>query len=248
MVISIVNHKGGTGKTTTTINLGSALSLLGHKVLLVDFDAQGSLSYSLGIDEHAPTISEVFYGERSIEQVLIEREGMHVLPANSILADVEFSMTKSEDRFGHLKSILSQLSDYDFVLIDCPPSLSLLTLNALVASDGVIIPMQMDVLAMRGLDSMLETIRNVHHLNADLHIIGVLSLMGDQRKNMYQEVLNHIKTNYSIKVFKQSIRANVKTAEAPSFGMSVLRYAPSSGTALDYKQFAKELLKNIAIL
>ncbi len=241
MIISIVNHKGGTGKTTTALNLGASLAITGAKVLLVDFDAQGSLTYSLGIDEGV-SIAEALLGEISPEKILNEREGMHVMPAATNLADVELAIANAEDRFNHLRNLLASLPKYDFVLIDCPPSLSLLTLNALVASDYVIVPMQMDVLALRGLDSMLETVRKASTLNSRLEVLGILPIMIDPRKNIYQEILNHIKTNYSVRLFDQGIRTSVKAAEAPSFGKSVVGYAPTSTTASDYKDFANEVL------
>jgi len=243
MTISIVNHKGGTGKTTTTINLGSALAAQGNSVLLVDFDAQGSLTYSLGIDDQQPTIADAFHGETSVEHLLQEREGMQILPADAKLADVELAIAKSDDRFNHLKNLLSPLQQFDFVLIDCPPSLSLLTLNALVASDYVIVPMQMDVLALRGLDSMLETVKKLNTITTTLTVLGILPIMVDPRKNIYQEILTHIKSNYVERVFKQVIHTSVKAAEAPSFGKSVVGYAPHSTAANDYKEFAKEVLK-----
>lgn len=242
MVISIVNHKGGTGKTTTSLNLGAALALSGARVLLVDFDAQGSLSYSLGIDEGA-TIAEALLGEIAPEKILKEREGMQVMPAATNLADVELAIAKAEDRFNHLRDLLAALPTYDYVLIDCPPSLSLLTLNALVASDYVIVPMQMDVLALRGLDSMLETVRRASAINSRLKVLGILPVMIDPRKNIYQEILTHIKTNYPVRLFNQGIRTSVKAAEAPSFGKSVVGYAPTSTTATDYREFAHEVMK-----
>lgn len=243
MIISIVNHKGGTGKTTTTINLGSSLAEAGYRVLLVDFDAQGSLTYSLGIDDRGYTIADAFHGDVAVHQLVTEREGMHVLLAGAGLADVELAMAKAEERFNHLSNLLQALPDYDFVLIDCSPSLSLLTLNALAASDYIIVPMQMDVLALRGLDSMLETVRKVSSINPRLSVLGILPVMVDPRKNMYQEILHHIQSNYTERVFLQVIHNSVKAAEAPSFGKSVVAYAPQSITASDYRSFAQEVLK-----
>lgn len=244
MIISIVNHKGGTGKTTTTINLGSALAQHGCKVLIVDFDAQGSLSYSLGIEDGEPTIAELLHGEKTFDEVVQERESMHILPAGASLADMEFSMAQSEDRFHHLKNLLGLFSSYDFILIDCPPSLSLLTLNALTASTHVLVPMQMDVLALRGLDSLLETMRKVGALNPSLSFLGVLPIMMDLRKNIHQEILEHIRTHYHVHIFQHSIRSSVKAAEAPSFGKSVVHYAPGSSVADDYQHLAKEILQH----
>lgn len=242
MVISIVNHKGGTGKTTTTINLGSALAAMNQRVLLLDFDAQGSLSYSLGIDESSATVAELLLGEVSFNNVLHEREEMHVVAAGVSLADVELAMAKSENRFNHLQAFANHFAQYDFVLIDCPPSLSLLTLNALIASDYIIVPMQMDVLALRGLDSMLETVKKVNQINPTLEVLGILPVMAEPRKNIYQEITNHIKANYLVRLFDAVIHTSVKAAEAPSFGKSVVRYAPSSSTANDYRAFANEIL------
>ena len=242
MIISIVNHKGGTGKTTTTINLGSALAATGHRTLLVDFDAQGSLSYSLGIDDGCASIAEALLGEVAIDEIVQKRESMDILPAGPTLANVELSIAQADERFNHLKQLLSELPVYEFILIDCPPSLSLLTLNALNASDYVIVPMQMDVLALRGLDSMLETIRKIGPINPQLEVLGILPIMVDARKNIHQEIRNHITTNYSVPLFEHAIHGSVKAAEAPSFGKSVLHYAPSSTTANDYKGLAKEIL------
>lgn len=242
MVISIVNHKGGTGKTTTTINMGSVLAASGYSVLLIDFDAQGSLSYSLGLGDVKESIGEALLGEVAVQEILYEREGMHVLAANTTLADVELAIAKSEERFNHLKQMLEDLSSYDFVLIDCPPSLSLLTLNALVASDHVLVPMQLDVLALRGLESMLNTVEKMKSINPGLSVLGILPMMADMRKNIHQEVRTYISENYDIPMFSQVIRSSVKAAEAPSFGKSVVSYAPTSTTSQDYQAFTREFL------
>ncbi len=247
MVLSIVNHKGGTGKTTTTINLGSALAAQGHRVLLVDFDAQGSLSYSLGITNPEFTIADALLGEVSAHDILHEREGMHILPAKETLADVELSLAQTNGRFNHLNELLHQMTGYDFILIDCPPSLSLLTLNAMIASDYLIVPMQMDVLALRGLDSIISIVDRLKPLNERLTVLGILPLMVDVRKNMHQEIINHIKSSYLTPLFKQTIRTCVKAAEAPSFGQSAIQYARTSSTAQDYIAFAKEVLRIVPV-
>lgn len=231
MIFSIVNHKGGTGKTTTAINLGSALAAAGQRVLLVDFDAQGSLSYSLGIANQKTTIANALAGETSVHDLLLEREGMPIISANETLADAELTLAQAQERFKHLKNLLLQLPTYDFILIDCAPCLSLLTINALVASDYVIVPMQMDVLALRGLDSILNIVDRLRPLNPSLTV--------------HQEIIMHIKTNYPTPLFKHGIRTCVKAAVAPSFGKSVIQYAPNSNTARDYVALAKEMLKII---
>ncbi len=241
MVLSIVNHKGGAGKTTTTINLGAALAADGYSVLLIDFDAQGSLSYSLGAGEVYPTVAEALFGEHPVKDVLISREGLQILPASSTLADIELAIARSDDRFHHLARLIRVLPEVDFILVDCPPSLSVLTLNALAASDQVLIPMQLDVLSLRGLDMMLDTIQKMSSVNNRLSIMGVLPVMVDPRKNINREILAHLQTNYQVRVFKQSIRSSVKAAESPSFGESVIRYAPASTTAADFRALAKEI-------
>ncbi len=241
MILSIVSHKGGTGKTTTTINLGSALASIGKRVLLIDFDAQGSLSYSLGIAA-VPTVADVLVGDCSIHHAVQVREGMDVLPADRGLADVELAIAKSDLRFVHLSRLLASLPEYDFILIDCPPSLSMLTLNALAASEFVLIPMQFDVLALRGLDSMLDTVKKMQEVNNNLNVLGVLPIMVDTRKNIFREIQEHLRTNYTVHIFTSAIRPSVKAAEAPSFSKSVLAYAPGSTTSHDYLSLADEIV------
>lgn len=216
---------------------------MGFRVLLVDFDAQASLTYSLGIEDTGATIAEVLSGEKSVMEALVEREGMHVLPSGRALADVELSIAQAEEKYHHLKNLISEIEPYDFILIDCPPSLSLLTLNALIASHGVIVPMQMDVLALAGFDALLNTVESVLPLNPALHVLGILPVMFDSRRNISNEILTYLTTNYSAQPFKQPIRASVKVAEAPSFGITALSYAPNSTTANDYRLVASEVVE-----
>lgn len=244
MVLSIVNHKGGTCKTTTTVNLGCALARRGKKVLLLDLDAQGSLSYSLNIVDSTSTITNVLLEGLPLTAALQEREGLHVLPADETLTEVELTLSKFEMKFNKVKDLESQYSQYDFVLIDCPPSVSLLTVNALVASNYVLIPMQMDVLALRGLDSIMNTVQKINLFNQKLSILGVVPVMVDSRKNIHQEIINHIKSTYAIRIFSPFIRSCVKAAEAPSFGESVIKYAPSCNTSCDYLCLADAILKS----
>lgn len=247
MIISIVNHKGGTGKTTTTLNLGAALAKRGCRVLLVDLDAQGNLSYSLGAADTVYTLSEVLFEEASITETLVTCEGMHLLPGNMKLADVELALSKIEDRYTILANILRSITVYyDFILVDCPPSLSLLTANALCASYGIVIPLQLEVLSVRGLDLMLQSVSKVQQsLNPQLQILGVLPVLVDKRKNLNTEIVSYIQDNYKLKIFDSYIRANVKASEAPSFGASVIQYAPASTSAQDYISFAAEFVRTI---
>lgn len=243
MIIAIVNQKGGTGKTTTTVNLGCALAKKGKKVLLVDLDAQGNLSYSLGLTEFENTMAEVLVGEAELNDILLESENVHVAPSNIGLADVELSIASVENRESLLKNQLDQLNEYDYVLIDCPPSLSLLTINALNAADRVIIPLQMEVLSLQGLDLIIDTVTKIKNVfNEDLMIEGLLPVMVDRRRKLSTEVYDHIEQNYDFKIFDSSIRTNVRASEAPSFGSSVISYAPDSNSAKDYLKFADEMI------
>ncbi|MEO9967364.1 MAG: AAA family ATPase [Reichenbachiella sp.] len=243
-VIAIVNQKGGTGKTTTTVNLGCALAKRGKKVLLVDLDAQGNLSYSLGILEIEKSIGQVILGEVEFEDILIEREGLVVAPAEIDLADVEINIAGELARESILKKVLASTKGYDYILIDCPPSLSLLTINALNAASRVIVPLQMEVLSLQGLDQIISTINQIKEvLNEKLEILGLLPVMVDSRRKLSREIFEHIEDNYNFKIFNSRIRTNVRASEAPSFGESLISYAPTSNGAKDYMSFADEILK-----
>ena len=243
LIISIVNQKGGTGKTTTTVNLGSALARNNKKVLLIDLDPQGNLTYSLAINNFDHTIEKVLLNESNINKSVIEREGMDVIPSNTDLADVEITISGHKERESLLKNALHSINGYDYILIDCPPSLSLLTINALNVTHKVIIPLQMEVLSIQGLNQILETIKKVRNVfNKDIQIQGVLPVMVDKRRNLSLEVYEYIQNNFDIYIFKNHIRTNVKATEAPSFGSSVIKYAPNSNSAKDYLAFANEFM------
>lgn len=245
MIIAIVNQKGGTGKTTTTVNLGAAIASTGRSVLLVDMDAQGSLSYSLGVSTEGATVSDIIENSATFDQVKVEREQMHIIPSDTSLADVELDMKDMPQREFILKKILAPIAvKYDFVLIDCPPSLSLLTINALTAADRVLIPLQLEVLGLQGLDLISETIDQVKEaLNDQLQVLGILPVMVDKRRKLTHEVQEHISSNYPYRIFDTSIRPNVRASEAPSFGQSVIAYAEDSNSAKDYMDLANEVLK-----
>ncbi|MFY0625839.1 MAG: ParA family protein [Reichenbachiella sp.] len=245
MTTAIINQKGGTGKTTTVVNLGCALAKKGKKVLLVDLDPQGNLSYWLGCGELENSMTDVILGETKMEDILLEREGLKVAPSDMSLANLEINIASMEEREGLLLKVIEQVEgNFDFILIDCPPSLSLLTVNALTAADKVIIPLQMEVLSLQGLDQIIASIESIKSvLNEDLEIEGLLPVMVDSRRKLSKEVHELISENYDVRVFNSQIRNNVRASEAPSFGESVLSYAPKSNSAIDYTAFAKEILK-----
>lgn len=244
-ILAIVNQKGGTGKTTTTVNIGSAFAAKGHRVLLIDLDPQGNLTYSLGINEFDNGIVDVLMDNASIFDSLIERESMHVLPASTHLAKLELSQIDMSNTAYILSNVLNEVDEYyDYILIDCPPSLSWLTINALSAAHKVIIPMQLDVFSIQGLRQIMATVEELRdEYNKDLEIAGVLAVMVDSRKKLTNEVMEHVRGNFNIRMFRNLVRTNVKAAEAPSFGESVISYAPKSNSANDYIEVADEILE-----
>lgn len=243
MITSVINQKGGTGKTTTTVNLASALSNKKKKVLVIDLDPQGNLSYSLGINDFDFSMADVLSGKKKLKEILVEREAMQIAPTNQQLSKFEFG-DKRNSSVNALKEVLNGVKEYDHVLIDCPPSLSALTINALTASTNVVIPIQLDVFSIQGLEQILETIGEVKSSsNKKLNIAGVLPVLVDRRKRLTAEIKDYVKENFDVTLFKNEIRTNVKAAEAPSFGVSVIEYAPSSNSAKDYMKFAQEFLR-----
>ena len=239
MIISIVNHKGRTGKTTTSVNLASALHKLRKKVLVIDLAPQGNLSFSLGINKFTLSIADLFLNNTALSEIIIQTNSIAIAPCDISLSNVELNISTRSDR-NELHSVKNQ---FDYIIIDCPPSLSLLTVNALTASDHVIIPLQLEVLSIKGLGQIIETVTKISKkLNPTINILGVVPVMVDKRKNLNGEVLNFITKNFTINLFDSHIRTNVKASEAPSFGKSVINYAPKSHSALDYLKLANELL------
>ena len=243
--VAVINQKGGTGKTTSVINLGVALAQLKQRVLLIDLDAQANLTYSFGITEAPGSIAEVLQGKQVIQTILVNKEGLDVAPASRELTIVEGLLRdKLVGREGILKAKLQGLKDYDYVFIDCPPSLSVLTINALTYADEVLIPLQVEVLALQGLTQLLDTIKEVRGLlNKDLKVMGIIPSMYDSRRNLSQEIIKELEKNSKERIFKTLVRECVKICEAPSFAQSVLAYAPGSNGAEDFINLAKEILK-----
>ena len=246
-VLSVANQKGGVGKTTTAVNLSAALSKMGKRVLLIDLDPQANATMGSGIDKTILDYSvyHVLLGLVEPSNALKRTDSNYdLLPANRDLIGAEIELTEESRREYRLDDTLKKLlTKYEFILIDCPPSLSLLTLNGLCASTGVIIPMQCEYYALEGLSDLINSIRRVHsNLNSSLEEIGLLRVMFDPRMTLSQQVSQQLITHFGSKVFKTVIPRNVRLAEAPSHGLSIMSYDPSSRGSQAYIDFAHELL------
>ncbi len=247
-IFCIANQKGGVGKTTTTVNLAAGLARLNQKILLVDLDPQGNATMGSGIQKTTldASIYEVLLGLSDVESIRQRASTDHydILPANRELAGAEIEMVDIERRERRLKEALDTVRDrYDFVLIDCPPALSLLTLNAFCSADGVIIPMQCEYYALEGLSDLVNTVKHVHaNLNRNLRIIGLLRVMFDKRATLSQHVSDQLEKHFGDRVFKTVIPRNIRLAEAPSYGLPGIDFDPSSRGAQAYLNFAEEML------
>lgn len=248
-VISITNQKGGVGKTTSSINIVFYLSKMGFRTLLVDFDPQGNATSGLGIDKNSlsGTMSDVISGEKFLKDIIIETEwkGLSVAPATPILANTEVELALAEGKFSKLKMALASVNEsFDFVIIDSPPSLSLLTVNGFIASDYLILPVQAEFYAMEGLGQLLESMKLVKKgMNPNLELLGVLPTMVDSRTTLSGQVYEEIKRFFPGKVFKTPIPRNIRLAEAPSHGVPVGVYDRFSKGARAYKAVAKEIVE-----
>jgi chromosome partitioning protein len=250
-IFCIANQKGGVGKTTTTVNLAAGLAQLGQRVLVVDLDPQGNATMGSGVDKRALTQSvyDVLIGGSTVRGACqrAEQAGYDVLGANRELAGAEVELVGLEQRDRRLKAALASAAlDYDFILIDCPPSLSLLTLNGLTAAHGVIVPMQCEYFALEGLSDLVNTIKQVHaNLNRDLTLIGLLRVMFDPRITLQQQVSEQLKEHFGEKVFNTVIPRNVRLAEAPSYGLPGVVFDPASKGAQAFVEFAREMIAHV---
>ncbi len=248
-IISVANQKGGVGKTTTTVNLATILAKKGKKVLLIDADPQGNATSGLGLDKDLePSTYDVLVNDTELEEAMQKTiiKNLKVCPANMNLAGAEVELVSMMSREQRLKEKVDIIREkFDYILIDCPPSLGLVTLNSFTASNSVLIPVQCEYFALEGLGQLLNTINLVKkHLNKEIKIEGALLTMYDIRTNLSNQVVKEVKKYFENKVYKTVIPRNVRLSEAPSYGMPITEYDPRSKGAKSYIKFAKEFLKN----
>ena len=247
-IISVANQKGGVGKTTTTVNLSTILAKKGKKVLLIDTDPQGNATSGLGVSKDVElSVYDILIGDTEFDETLQETaiKNLKVCPSNISLAGAEVQLVSMMSREQRLKTKLDKIKDqYDYILIDCPPSLGLITLNAFTASDSVLIPVQCEYFALEGLGQLMNTINIVKkHLNKEIYIEGAVLTMYDLRTNLANQVVKEVKRYFENKVYKTVIPRNVKLSEAPSYGMPIITYDPKSKGAKAYDKLAKEFIK-----
>lgn len=247
-VIAVVNQKGGVGKTTTTVNLSAALAKKGKKVLLIDEDPQGNATSGVGVNKkQEKSIYDVIINETEIEETIVESsiKKLFVCPSNINLAGAEVELVPMMARENKLKAKLDLIKDkFDYILIDCPPSLGLLTINALTAADSIIIPIQCEYYALEGVGQLMNTVNLIkQQLNKELYIEGVVLTMNDARTNLSNQVISEVKKYFKDNVYKTVIPRNVKLSEAPSYGMPITTYAPLSKGARCYEKLAGEVIR-----
>lgn len=248
-IIAIANQKGGVGKTTTTVNLSASLAVLNQRVLLVDLDPQGNATMGSGVDKYAIELSlyEVLTGACGIADAIVKSDkgGFDVLPANGDLTAAEVELINLKRKEVRLKEALNEVQDnYDYIIIDCPPSLNMLTVNALACAKSILIPMQCEYFALEGLSALVQTIEGIRNqVNADLKIDGLLRTMYDPRNSLTVDVSEQLEAHFDDKVYSTVIPRNVRLAEAPSYGVPALQYDKNSRGAKAYLALAKEMLK-----
>ena len=245
-IIAICNQKGGVGKTTCALNIAYGLTMLGKKVLVVDFDPQAHLTYSFNIGAHdlKKTIYSVIKGQASLQETIIEHNGLKLLPANLDLTLVETEFAATAKREYILKNILANISNVQYIIIDCPPASGFLTINALTCCHEIYIPLQMEFLALKGMSRLLSLISDVKiSLNKDLPVPRIIANRFDSRKKLNNAIMEKVCERFGHQVFKAIIRENIAVAEAPSFAQSIFEYAPKSHGAEDYLDLCKEIVK-----
>lgn len=249
-IIGLINQKGGTGKTTSAVNLGACLSKAGKKVLLIDLDPQSNLTIHLGVnpEELKLSLSDALSpnSEHNLKNIMLSTKIPHLalLPASPGLTSCEINLAGEVGRETVLKNAMGNIKEYDYIFLDSPPSLGLLTLNALTTAREVFVPVQVEYFALEGLSRLLDTIATVKkRLNPHLEITGIIATMYDRRNNLSEQVLKNLREHFKDKVFKTVIRQNIRLAEAPSSGETILSYAPGSHGAADYTKLAREVIK-----
>ena len=250
-VISLANQKGGVGKTTSCVNIAASLGLLGKRVLVIDLDPQGNTTSGVGIMKRglSGSTKELLNGEMNVKDIIRETpyENLWVIPANTTLTSAEFELFDFDDSEYRMKNALAEVQDdFDYILIDCPPSLGRLTVNALTASDGVIVPMQCEFYALEGLSQLMITVRLIQkHYNPELTVSGILITMYNGRLLLSMQVINELKKHYEDKLLETKISRNVRLSEAPSFGKPVYYHDKNSKGAKEYIDVAKEIMTRI---
>ena len=250
-IISLANQKGGVGKTTSCVNIAASLGILGHRVLIIDLDPQGNTTSGVGVTKRGlvGSTKELLNGEMTAKQIIRETpyENLWVIPANTTLTSSEFELFDFDDNEFRMKKALEEVADdFDYILIDCPPSLGRLTVNALTASDGVIVPMQCEFYALEGLSQLMISVKLIKkHYNPNLEVIGILVTMFNSRLLLSMQVINELKKHYDDKLFNTKISRNVKLSEAPGFGKPVYYHDKTSKGAKEYIEVAKEIITRL---
>ncbi len=250
-IISFANQKGGVGKTTSAVNIAASLGVLGYKVLLIDLDPQGNATSGVGLMKKnlKNTIFEVLTTDLPAEEAIIQThfDNLSIIPTHTTLARAEYELGDMEDGEYVMKKKLAKAKEtYDYIIIDCPPSLGMLTVNSMTASDGVVIPMQCEFLALEGLSQLMFTISRIkQHYNKDLNVTGILITMYNSRLLLSVQVINELKKHYADRLFETTISRNVKISEAPGFGMPVYYHGKRSKGSKEYMNVAKELVERI---
>ena len=250
-IISLANQKGGVGKTTSCVNIAASLGILGHRVLIIDLDPQGNTTSGVGVTKRGlvGSTKELLNGEMTAKQIIRETpyENLWVIPANTTLTSSEFELFDFDDNEFRMKKALEEVADdFDYILIDCPPSLGRLTVNALTASDGVIVPMQCEFYALEGLSQLMISVKLIKkHYNPNLEVIGILVTMFNSRLLLSMQVINELKKHYDDKLFDTKISRNVKLSEAPGFGKPVYYHDKTSKGAKEYIEVAKEIVTRL---
>ena len=250
-IISLANQKGGVGKTTSCVNIAASLGILGHRVLIIDLDPQGNTTSGVGVTKRGlvGSTKELLNGEMTAKQIIRETpyENLWVIPANTTLTSSEFELFDFDDNEFRMKKALEEVADdFDYILIDCPPSLGRLTVNALTASDGVIVPMQCEFYALEGLSQLMISVKLIKkHYNPNLEVIGILVTMFNSRLLLSMQVINELKKHYDDKLFNTKISRNVKLSEAPGFGKPVYYHDKTSKGAKEYIEVAKEIVTRL---